>query len=408
MTTSRRLNLGFSTGWLKGKARKSPGKKYRRFNLAFLAAAFIPTLSVGLFNVVIDPYDVFNTPNFFGVNHSKPDKDNNDRLFKALDIVRIKPVTLVIGSSRTKQGIDPNHPALKNQQPAYNLALNGPNFYEQLRYLEHAIANQKDLKEVILGVDFFMFNETLKNQPSFSEQRLEKQYLTLQDIINSTFSWDVLAASQENIVASMNETDKKDGYGDNGFMPNRKVKPEEMQWRFDSGIQLYYRLHSSYEFSEQYLADFKKFVELCKQRGINLKVFISPAHATDLEAIRVTGRWETFEQWKREIVKIVPIWDFSGYNSITSEAINSKMKNYVDNSHYTKPIGDLVLNRILSYRKESVPQDFGILVTPKNIESHTAKIRADREAWVKKNPTVVKLVQDLKRKQEQELKSQKK
>ncbi|NEQ74494.1 MAG: hypothetical protein F6K23_16510 [Okeania sp. SIO2C9] len=105
-------------------------RKYRRYNWRFLLSVFLPVVTVGIFNIVVDPYDVFNTPNFLGINHSKPRKDNSYCLYKATDIIRIKPVTILMGSSRKKQGLDPNHPALKNEQPAYNLALNGINAYE--------------------------------------------------------------------------------------------------------------------------------------------------------------------------------------------------------------------------------------------------------------------------------------
>ncbi len=401
MSTSPKVNSISSKILHKDKIRKVGLKKYRRFNLAFLVATSIPMIAVGLFNIIVDPYDAFDTPNFLGVNHSKPDKDNNDRLYKALDIIRIQPVTVLLGSSRTKQGLDPTHPALATDPPVYNLALNGPNVYEIRRYLEHAIANQKNLKEVIFGVDFFMFNSSLMNQPSFSESRLEKRHITWQDAINSTFSIDTLYASRETIIDSINQPNKDDTYGENGFMPNRNLDNNQTEWRFNGGIKLYFELHSNYQLSKPYLSDFKKIVQLCKEHDIKLKVFISPSHATDLEAIRATGRWQILEQWKREIVKIVPVWDFYYYNSITTEPISNKMKNYADNSHYTPQIGNLVLDRILSYQDDQVPSDFGILITPENIESHLAKTRADREVWARNNPDEVKLVQDIKHRLEQ-------
>ncbi|NES90965.1 MAG: hypothetical protein F6K13_17930, partial [Okeania sp. SIO2B9] len=83
-------------------------KKYRRYNWMFFLSVFLPIVTVGIFNIVVDPYDVFNTPNFLGINHSKPRKDNNDRLFKATDVIRIKPITVLMGSSKTKQGLDTN------------------------------------------------------------------------------------------------------------------------------------------------------------------------------------------------------------------------------------------------------------------------------------------------------------
>lgn len=398
MSTSPLLNYNFLKVFRKGKiAINKSQPNYRNFNVRFLLAVFIPLISVGLFNIIIDPYDVFETPNFLNINSSKPHKDKNDRLFKAIDIIRIKPVTILLGSSRTKQGLDPNHPALvNNHQPAYNLGLNGVNVHEELQYLQHAIANQRKLNLVIIGIDFFSFNAYLKNQVSFDEGRLEKQYLTVQDFISVAFSLNALSASQETMLASIHDENRNSDYGENGFMPYRHIKKNEVDWRFKSGIMDFFQNHAQYNLSKDYLEDFKRIVAICQQNNITLKVFISPSHATQWEAIRTTGHWQTFEQWKREVVKITPVWDFSGYNSITTEPINYDLQNYTDNSHYTPKIGHLVLNRLFSYEDEKVPQDFGVFITPDNVESHLAKIRNDREMWADKNPNEVKLLQQVK------------
>ena len=405
MSTSPQLNSVSAQVLPKEEKRNYPAKKYRRFNLNFLLTAFVPLLFVGLFNIIIDPYSVFNSPRLVGFNQLKPRKDNNDRVFKAIDITRIKPVTVLIGSSRAKQGLDPNYQALVNSQPAYNLGLNGVNVYEQLRYLEHTIANQKNLKLVILATDFFTFNSSLNNQPVFSESRLEKSHITLQDVINFGFSLDAVSASGETLTASR-KSPNQESYSKNGFSPYRNIKKSEVNWRFQAGINDFFTNHANYQLSSKYLADFKKIVEICKEHNITLKVFISPSHATQWEAIRATGRWQTFEQWKREIVKITPILDFSGYNSITTEPISYDMENYTDNSHYTPKVGNLVLNQLLSYQEEKVPDDFGVLITPDNIESHLAKIRANREIWAKNNPDAVKLVQEVKQKYDVKRKSE--
>ena len=376
----------------------SKKKKFTSYNLFFLWATFLPMSFVGLFNWSIDPYDLFNTSNFLGINHEKIKKDNNDRLFKAVDIIRLKPKTILMGSSRTKQGLNPEHPAIKNNQLAYNLAINGPNTYEVRRYIEHAIANQPDLKQVILGIDFFMFNATLQNQPSFEEKRLGKKYIIASDAVNALFSLDTFNISKKTISASLKTEERKDFYGENGFMPNRKADDGATKWRFEQSIKLYFELHSDYQFSQDYWSDFVKIVELCKQKNIDLKVFISPAHATQWESIQVTGKWDIFEQWKRELVKVAPVWDFSGFNSVTTENIKPKMSNYVDNSHYSPMIGNLILDRIFNYSSQDIPQDFGILLTRGNIESQLDKIERDRLRWIKHNSNEVKLVQDIKTK----------
>lgn len=369
----------------------SKGKKYSRFTALFLLMASIPMISVGLFNVTIDPYGTFSSPigNF---NHEKPRKDNNDRLYKAADIIRIKPVTLILGSSRTKQSIDPEHHALKGKSPAYNLALNGANIYEVRRYLEHAIANQKDIKLVVLGVDFFMFNGELDNQSSFSEKRLEKRFLSFGDIINNVFSLDTFGKSVETVEVSLDKQIVDRDYGQNGFMYNRNVNDGKTETRFDGSIKTYFEFHADYQFSEEYFNEFKKIVKLCQERGIELKVFIPPAHATDNEAIRVTGQWQTFEEWKKKMVEVVPVWDFSGYNSVVTEPIQARMRNYADNSHFTTRVGNWILDRIFLTNTETVPADFGVLLTPENVESHLAQIERDREAWSAQHPDEVQLV----------------
>ena len=379
----------------KAKYKIHKNSNFYFYNIFLLMVISLPIIGTGFVNWLIDPQDVFNTPNYLDVNHIKPHKDKNDRLFKAIDITRIKPKIIIVGSSRTKQGINPKHPVFAQNSGVYNLAINGPNFYEVRRYVEHAIYNQPDLKEIILGIDFFMFNASFDNQPSFSESRLEKKHLTLDDGIKVLFSLDTLNNSKDSIIASKQITVIEDSYGENGFMPNRNADKEENIWRFNQSIKLYFTLHSNYKFSEQYWSDFEKTVKLCQQNNIKLKVFISPSHATQWESIYITNRWEVFEDWKRKIVQLTPVWDFSGYNSVTTEKINNLMNNYVDNSHYSPDIGDLIINRIFDYQIGKVPDDFGVLLTTGNIEEHIDNIRQERQKWVKNNPEEVNLVRKI-------------
>lgn len=369
---------------------------YSNFNKWFLLTLITFMLLVVIFNITVDPYGIYKTPNFLGINHVKTQKNSNDRLYKAIDIIRTQPLTIFLGSSRTKQGLDPTHPALANTQPAYNLAIDSANIYEVMRYLQHTIKNQPQLKQVIFGVDFFMFNKLLTNRPGFDEYRLEKKNFILTDIMNSLFSLDTFEVSKETMLTSWQDPDKnKYYYAENGFAPYTEYKNGQTKWNFQYSLGLYLNRYHYYQFSEQYLRDFQEIVNLCQKNKIKLIVFISPAHATQWEAIQASGKWKVFENWKKELVQLTSIWDFSGYNTVTIEPIKDVMVNYADNSHYVKPVGDLIINRILSYQDNKVPSDFGVLVTRENIEFHLAKIRADREEWVKKRQDEFQLVQDL-------------
>ncbi len=154
--------------------------------------------------------------------------------------------------------------------------------------------------------------------------------------------------------------------------------------------------YQKYQLSTEFLNDLKDIVETCQKINIDLKIFISPSHASQWESIRTVGLWSAFEDWKREIVKITPVWNFYGSNTITTEPITNNMKNYWDSSHYRKEVGDLVINRLFDYQNEIVPKDFGVLITESNIESHLQKIRDQQEFWGNNNPDVVQLVEKLK------------
>jgi hypothetical protein len=396
MTTSRWSGLIPFTSSKRKKNYSSTARKYYKFNLTLLLAASLPMLLVGLFNYTIDPYDVLKSPTIEGVNYSKPDKLKNTRIFKAVDIINIKPVTIFLGSSRTDYGLDPQHPALNNSQPAYNSAIGAASPYEMLAYLKHAIANQKDLKLVVVGLDDFMFNELNGRNDRNLDKRLGISSFKIQDAIEFLFSFDVLSASIETLQSNLTNPNYL-SYNPDGRLNLRPLdkNKEATKYRFGINLEVYFKSFPEYKFSTVFLNDFREVVELCRKKNIELKVFISPAHITQLEAIRMAGNWQMFEKMKRELVKITPVWDFSGYNSVTSEPLTNKIENYLDSSHYRKEIGDLILNRIFNYHQDRVPSDFGILLTPENLESHLEKIRDDREKWAKHGQKEIEFVKSI-------------
>ncbi len=379
----------------KKKFKQRKKKQYQNFLIILLAFIFLPAFAVSIFNWCINPYDVFNTLEIKGFNQAKPEKLKNTRLFKAVAITRLKPITVFLGSSRTDYGLEPNHPALT--KPAYNLGLGASSPYELLAYLRHTIYNQKNVQQIVIGLDEFMFNAHNEASPDFSEARLEKKNIILQDTINTTFSLDAFTASKETIETSKSKPNYIT-YSPQGQLQLRLIDRDKSatNYRFNTSISFYFKsFPQDYKLSSKHLNDLKKIIKLAQDNNIKIKAFISPSHATRYEAIRVAGHWQEYEEMKRQLVKILPVWDFSGYNSITTEPISENIENYIDDSHYKEKIGNLVLNRLFNYEIENVPDDFGVLITPQNIESHLAKIRSQQTIWRKNNPEEVEMVKNL-------------
>jgi hypothetical protein len=145
--------------------------------------------------------------------------------------------------------------------------------------------------------------------------------------------------------------------------------------------------------------------------GTDLRLFVSPLHASIrriIDAVDLGGRYEF---WLRELVRIneeeaaraghqpFPLFDFSDPNAITSEPVPESgeikvMRWYWEIGHYRQAAGDLILDRIFDVRDPSrpLPEDFGVRLTSANIDEHLARSRDKRAAWATANPDLVALV----------------
>lgn len=375
-------------------------KSYRKWNFIIFSSVLSLMLVVGLLNLFIDPYGVWNSPTLHRINTHKTEKYTHQRIFRALDLERLKPKELFLGSSRAFFGLDPDYYRLLTGQNAYNLGLNATNTAEELAYLEHAIYNQPNLEEVVIALDFYAFNAYNEGRTDFSADRLNKRHITFDDALNTLLSTDACKASWDTLRYNREHPDTP-LVEENGLLTDAGIK------RFHvlnlSVKETFDRELSTYLYSKQFFGAYKltmdkyrELIRLCQEKNVRVVAFISPAHATLWEAIKVAGLWPVFEEWKKEVSALTPVWDFSGYNGITTEPMSETMQNYWDSSHYKKSVGNLVLDRMFNPKPDKVPADFGILISQHNIDAHLAKIRQGQAAWEKKNPDVMNYVARMK------------
>ena len=382
-------------------------KFYRRFNYIVFKFIAGSSLLLGGFNLAIDPYGVMNSPRIKGWNWSKPEQLTHARLFKAIALTRpLQLQTLLLGTSRVESALEPDSTALVPYQPAYNSALPASTMYEQFSYFNHAILNQKKLKLIIIGLDFEAFlkyneNASKKDFDKRILERLEKKGSGKIELLSINFSINTIKDSLETVINNF-QNPNTIYYYPNGFSNTYDLRKK------NSNID-YFITYTTWQvvriikngkkgnfLSEQSLAQLQEIQSICKDAGMELKLFIPPPHVAYLEDLRLAKKWQVYEDWKREIVKVTSVWDFSGYNSITTEPLKDKMNNYRDGLHYSTSIGDLILNQLVGYQEEEVPEDFGVLITPENVEEHLENIRRDRTAWLENNPDAVELLQELK------------
>jgi len=167
--------------------------------------------------------------------------------------------------------------------------------------------------------------------------------------------------------------------------------------------------------SETSLDYIRRIVAFCRAQGVDLRIFIAPEHAHQLEITAAIGEWASLENAKRALVQLlaedaarhpgappIPLWDFSGYSSVTTEALpesgsRAEMEFYWDSSHFKDVVGDFVLDRLfgLSHPRREVPPDFGVRLTPATLEPTLARLRTDQFAYRRSHPEDVEWIRSL-------------
>ena len=393
---------------------------------------------IGTVNFVVDPFDLFPGPNIENFNAEKTEFHKHVLMSKAHAIRFYKPRAIILGSSRAEYGLDPQHPAWGSlARPVYNLGLPNGRIEEAFFYLKHAHAHG-NLKQVVLGVDFFMFGDQFRTNINFHRNRLSEANIDtldagwFKDILNSLFTLDATNASLHTI--------KSQGLGKSVLYLSNGKRSTKDTWKqvrakgghnqvflsdirhdllFEAGLASF-TLGEDYNKPSPTLAIFSEFVRFCLEQGIELKVLISPMHAYKLETLYSLGLWDLFEYWKRRLTTIVEnenllnkcsiaaeIWDFSEYNSITTEPVPSKdnpdiqMRWYWEGSHYRDELGDKLLECILG---EVAPYkcSIGLQLSTINITDHLTKIRKTGDAYRNSHANDIKILNALIKETEQE------
>ena len=397
-------------------------KFYLKLSGILMLTAIITTIS---FNWFMNPYGIYHSPEIDGFNIRKPLFSKQLRLTKAWTIYKRKPDAIIVGSSRSETGLDPNHPGWKNVQDVYNLAISGGNMYQALRYFQHAHAI-KPQKQVVLGLDFVMFNIFYR---AGKDEKFESSLVVNSDgSQNSQFSSYnkyFMLASIDLLNHSIQTLKKQDTYLPylaNGQRSSKEgVKRTNRVGGYHKAFvltekntinQIWFQRPYKYEFihpdtgqsSFDYL---RTLLDIAYHDNIDLRMLISPPHARLLEALDAVSLWSKFEQWKLELVTInkqqakkygkqpFPLWDFSGYNHYTTENITAKMKWHWESSHYKSELGNIILNSVF---ERKIADDFGVLINTKNIDKHLAEIRIKQQQYRKYHPIdaaeVLKLAQE--------------
>jgi len=393
-----------------------------------------------LLNLLVDPYGTYRIFKSADFVVAKPAAYRRVKLVKAYDLRRLKAEAIVLGTSRSHVALSLSHEGWSVPlQRRYNAAFDGATTKEMYAYLLHAYSI-RPLRQVVLGLDFWQLGQgPAWTRPDFDPAVLFEPSASIHNAgvylsdLSLLISIDSTKASVDllmnhDLAGPKWLADDGQRLGDIFF---RQVEPtysaapgayfravdrQEIGFMLDDSPALpTSQRRYSPNISDPALTSFDyiaKIIHFCREHYIDLRIFLTPAHAHQLEIASQLGGWFNIERGKRQLVSLLsedaashpsapafPLWDFCDYSSVTTEPVpavgtRAEMLYYWDSSHFKQSVGDWILDRLFGTRSKEheAPPDFGVVLTPATVDSALESIRRRQMNYRGNQPQEVRFI----------------
>ncbi|PIG30761.1 hypothetical protein CLU93_5102 [Janthinobacterium sp. 35] len=369
----------------------------RRYLVCFLACVGLVLGAISFMNYQVDPYLLhqWDSPLL-----QRP-RQLNEKLgawAKTYAVARYRPAIIYIGNSRTEMGLPTRVRALFDGKRIFNSAVSGASIGDAIRLAEHA-ARVSRVETMVWGID----------APTFS---LDMGAARVEDSLTGArhgfFIQRALVNLKRGLTLDMTQDSVRilTGHAGDTCRSNLAVYGQRDETCTLKGIEHWLGTKDAIPVRLQEFGDGlgptppstpaldASIGKLCRS-GTRLRLYINPTHALTLYALHWRGKWDAMQAWQRALVQLVErhraqgcdvrLHDFSGFNSITTEAtplVSGKpdMHYYWEVSHYRDNVGRLILARLFGGGTPA-PADFGVELTQANIDDHQAATRAARERY---------------------------
>ena len=366
-----------------------------KFNLIALISLIILLITTALINLTVDPFSVFNSSLFYKFNKIKPELKRQERLTKVFYSILNKNNfdTIILGSSRVDYGFDSEYYFKKTGYRTYNSGIKATGVGDGLEIVKKLVHKNSNLKQVLLGVDFFAFKKPPEYLINSKDQTISTK---LNDFASILLSLDAVECSINTVLYNL-KTPNINIYDKNGLKIMQKDHNAYNEALYEVGAYMNDELfYKNYKPWTKQFEDLQEFISICKKNNIKLIVFVNPINVAQLQAIKTTNNWQNYKNWKKKLAQLTPYYDFSGFNSVTTEPLSKNMKYYIDSNHYLKITSHLMTDAIINPEKRFEHKDFGIYITNDNVEQSNAKLDKDYNEWSKNNQILVKKINAIK------------
>jgi len=335
-------------------------KKWIKVSLITTLLGFLLLM---LLNYVVDPFNIFHSKVL------KHDFQVNERFVKIeyLEKNHNKFNGYMIGSSRIGTTLPKTVEQYIPNSKIYNLTMNGATMYDYLLHIRYMIKRGYPIKTIYLQLD--VINMTYYG--GLESDYLSKLHPYVEDKSLALFYFDYLSGFfpfnvKNKIAQNLNYTFTTTYNLETGIWANPS-KEKQVSENCEEYVKNQKSFHTKnrrilkYLTQKEFMRDLKEIVNLCKTHQIKLYTFMMPHNQVMMDSFVI----DDYLDYLQDISKVTDFYDFSGYNSITTNNCN-----YYERSHYRPEVGELIAARIFNSKEVKVPNDFGKLVTKKNIKEY--------------------------------------
>lgn len=361
-------------------------------------------------NYQVDPYltHQWDTPR---LQHLRPAREKLSAWGKTYAVAQLRPQVVYIGNSRTELGLPPDYAAFSGKQ-VFNSALSGASLSDAIGMASHA-AYFGPLDTVVWGIDAPSFHlavgntdfnrELVADGPFYPARRV---LLNLKRAVTVDMTRDSVKLLTGRFGQVCHSSLVFRGQRDDDCIRDRIHGWGGTQAAIKPRLSEFVRGEGPTADGLQALDG--SISKLCRDRT-RLRLYINPTHAMMFDTLYWAGKWQPVLAWEEELAGMaarhrargcdVRLYDFSGFNSVTTEPIpqasgRREMRYYWETSHYRANVGRMILSRMFG-GSDAVPADFGVELLPEAMPAHLAAMRAGIAAFHRAHPVEAAMAQSM-------------
>ena len=144
--------------------------------------------------------------------------------------------------------------------------------------------------------------------------------------------------------------------------------------------------------NEKCFQEYVRIAELCRECGIELKLYIPPMHAEAI--IAFDDCLDSYGACLKKLADIAPLWTFFDINDISASPVKagkfSEDTNayFWDSVHHKENVGRWVIARLYGEELADMPNNFGLELNETNLDDYLSTLRSKLREWKAANPEV--------------------